>query len=79
MDMHLIYKTDAWHSYSSRDIIGLASSKEIAITICKQQAEKEHETIDEDQLFNLNHLLQTQSYSGEGEFQIECIAIDTLV
>lgn len=76
---YLVYKTDAWHSYASRDIIGVATDKIIAIDICKQQAKKESERIANDQLFNLDTILQTQGYSGPGEFQIEKIETNTLL
>lgn len=69
----LVYKTDEHHSYASRDLIGVATDDINAIDICKQQAKKEHETFNEDDLYNLMHIRQTQSYEGEGEFQYEII------
>ena len=69
--IYLVYKTDGWHSYASRDLIGVVTSKEKVIKICKQQAKKEGEIISKDQLFNLNNISQTQGYSGEGEFDFE--------
>lgn len=79
MKNYLVYKTDSWHSYASRDIIGVCSSKPIAIRICKQQATKEGEKIDSDQLFNLNNINQTQGYTGEGEFVIEPVEKNVLL
>ncbi len=67
----IIYKTDSHHSYASRDTIGLAETKERAISICKEQAKKEGERLSKDQLFNLNNISQTQGYSGEGEFALK--------
>ena len=75
----LVYKTDAWHSYASRDLLAVVTSKEKAIRICKKQAKKEGEKIDEDQLFNLNTLSQTQGYSGEGEFDYESVEKNVLL
>jgi hypothetical protein len=75
----LTYKTDVWHSFSSRDIIGCATTKSKAIELCKLQAEKEDETITEDELFNLDNINQTQGYSGEGEFHIEEVNINELL
>lgn len=69
--MYLVYKTDAHHSYASRDIIGVCTSHANCIKICRAQAKKEGEKIDQDQLFNLNNIKQTQGYSGSGEFQFE--------
>ena len=77
--MYLIYKTDPHHSYASRDLLGIATTKAIAIYLCKQQANKEHEKFDSDQLFNLNNINQTQGYSGEGEFDIEKVQINVLL
>lgn len=75
----VVYKTDAHHSYASRDVIGIATTPEAAVKICQQQAHKEHETIDNEQYHNLCNLKQTQGYSGEGEFQFEEIVTDTLL
>lgn len=77
--IYLIYKTDVWHSYASRDLIGVATSKNNAITICKQQAKKEGGKINSDELFNLNNILQTQGYTEEGEFFIEEVEKNTLL
>ena len=41
-NVYIVYKTDAYHSYASRDVIGIATELIIAIDICKQQAKKEH-------------------------------------
>ncbi len=75
----LIYKTDNWHSYPSRDVIGAATDKRKAINICQLQAKKEGEVITTDQIYNLGTIMQTQGYSGEGEFVWEEIETDTLL
>ena len=75
----LVYKTDAHHSYASRDIIGVATSPELAVSICQQQAKKEHEELSDDDLFNLRNIAQTQGYDGEGEFQFESVNTDELL
>lgn len=77
--MYLVYKTDSRHSYASRDIIGLATTSSNAIDICKKQSKKEGEKISKDQLFNLSNIMQTQGYSGEGEFQFEAIKTNILL
>lgn len=71
--MHIIicYKTDAHHSFSSRDVIGVSQSIEGAIELCKKQAIKEGDKITSEQEFNLRNSKQTQGYSGEGEFYLE--------
>ena len=76
--MYLVYKTNAWHNYDSRVVIGLATSKEIAIEICTKYAENEFQTITEEQVFNLSNISQTQGYSGEGELEYEEIITDIL-
>lgn len=73
-----VYKTDNWHSYASRDIIGIATTERKAIQICKWQATKEGCKISKDELFNLGNLKQTQGYSGEGEFQYESFYLNRL-
>ena len=77
--MYLVYKTNAWHNHDSRVVIGLATSKEIAIEICTEYAENEFQTITEEQVFNLSNSYQTQGYSGEGEFQFEEMITDILL
>lgn len=86
----IVYKTDAHHSYASRDIIGISDSLtaltevncgeiKSAIMICLEQADKEGGEIGEDQLFNLRNIKQTQGYFGDGEFQIEEVELNTLL
>lgn len=75
----LVYKTDSWHSYASRDTIGIGTDEEKAFNICEEHAKKEGETFDNDQIFNLNNLKQTQGYSGDGEFQYEEIKLNILL
>jgi hypothetical protein len=77
--MYLVYKTDTWHSYDSRDIIGVCTSLESVYDIVNQQAEKEGESLSEAERFNLVNLKQTQGYSGEGEFQFEEFEEDVLL
>ncbi len=77
--MYLIYKTDAHHSYASRDLIGVATDKIIAIDIIKQKMRKEGEKLDNNQRYNLDHISQTQGYSGEGEFHFEEVKTNILL
>lgn len=78
-NVFVVYKTDNYHNYGNREVIGVASTQPIAINICKQQARKETFSIDKEQLFNLRNLKQTQGYEGEGEFHYEELAMDTLI
>ena len=76
----LVYKTDAWHSYASRDLIGVGTNLNNAIKLCKKQAKKDNVKIDSDQLFNLNNLKQTQGLNDcEFEFVIESIEKNVLI
>lgn len=77
--MYLVYKTDCHHSYASREIIGVATDKDNAVGICCQHAIKNDEIIDTEQLFNLENILQTQNFSGDGEFQIELLPVNKLI
>lgn len=77
--VYIIYKTDDRHRYASRDIIAVCTSLKQVIPMCKRQAKKEGKKIDEDQLWNLQHLKQTQGYSGPGEFHFEEMETNTLV
>jgi hypothetical protein len=62
--LFIVYKTDTWHSYNSRDIIGVATTLSNVYKICKAQAKKEGVKLDREQLFNLSNIKQTQGYSG---------------
>lgn len=75
----LVYKTDAHHSYRSRDIIGIATTASMAIALCHAQARKEGEKIVPEQIHNLRNIKQTQGYSGAGEFQYESVNVNVLL
>lgn len=74
----IIYKTDNYHSYASRDILGICVEGGY-IDIIKQQIEKEGEKLSEDDEYNLANIKQTQGYSGEGEFVLEWFETDELL
>jgi hypothetical protein len=78
-EVYLVYKTDDCHSYASRDIIGVATTKHRAVKICRAHAEKEGVEISEEQVYNLRAIKQTQGYEGDGEYQFEAIQTDTLL
>lgn len=77
--MYLVYKTDAHHSYASRDIIGCTRVPSVAIQICCDQAKKEGSELTVADMYNLNNIKQTQGYDGDGEFQYEWIEEDVLL
>ena len=66
-----VYATDNWHSFASRDLIGIATSKQNAIKLCRQQATKDGVRLSRDSRYNLENINQTQEYKGEGELVIE--------
>lgn len=78
-NIFLVYKTDVWHSYNSRVIIGVCTTLENVFKVIKQQAKKEGFKITKENLEDLNHMEQTQSYKGEGEFVFEEMEINTLL
>lgn len=75
----LVYKNDNFHSYASRDIIGVATTFLNAIKLCRAQAKKENIKLTEYDLFNLKEIKQTQGYEGEGEFFIEEVNQNQLI
>jgi len=77
--MIVVYRTDVHHSYQSRDLIGITSDQYTAIDIIEQQVKKDGEKLSEDDLYNLNHIKQTQKYNGEGEFMFEYVETDVLL
>lgn len=72
MMVYAAYRTDAWLSYASRDLLGLYTTPERAI----ERIEKETELTKEDK-WNLINLGQTQCRKDEDEnFVIELTEID---
>lgn len=69
----LVYKTDAWHNYKSRELIGVCTTYESVISIMTEYAkEEDEEPFDRDCII----VDQTQGYSGDGEFQWEPVEVD---
>lgn len=64
----VVYKTDDWQSIGSRVIIGIATTKEIAVKICIAGAKSEGVALSKDLIDFLIQNNQTQNYLGEGEF-----------
>jgi hypothetical protein len=83
--IYLVYKTDTWHSYNSRDLIGVATTAKIAITLIKRKAKQEGHPFrpsNDDHKWQLDFCAekqQTQGYEGEGEFVWEEISKNTLL
>jgi len=79
MPVFIVYKTDAQHSYVSRDILGIATNPFSAIDLIASKARAEGFKIDAEQYFNLQNIKQTQGYTGEGEFSFEQVKTDVLL
>ena len=77
--IYVVYQTDARHSYTSRDIIGIATTHPEAVTLIEKHIERSGETLSEEQFFNLNNIMQTQGFEGEGEYQFEKLDTNTLL
>ena len=75
----IAYKTDTWHSYASRDLLGASEDLAGAIALVSQKVKKEGEQLFADDLFNLSNIKQTQNYTGEGEFDIEEVTLNELL
>lgn len=77
--IYLVYKTDNLHSFASRDVIGVCGDRTVCMYVIVQKAEKEGEELSLDQKHNIAELNQTQGYSGDGEFVIEQVMMNTLL
>jgi hypothetical protein len=76
----IVYKTDVHHSYDSFDMLGVSTTLSGAVGMCSRHARtKEKATIVKEQLTLLEKILQTQGYSGGGEFFIQPISTDILL
>lgn len=79
MAVYVVYKTDEWHSYDSRNIIGIATSPMQAKILVLEQAEKENVKISRGEIEFLEETMQTQNYAGQGQFQFEEIETNKLL
>ena len=58
---YLVYSTDAWHSYASRDVIGVGTSIPNCFKVIREHIRKYgHDKLTEDNKFELEHYRQTQ-------------------
>lgn len=69
--IYLVWSTDNHHTHHSKQLLAVCTSKFQAITLIQDFAKEEDETISQDDLYNLEHINQTQNYEGYGEFVIE--------
>lgn len=79
-NLYLVYKTDAWHSSTSYELLGVATTLNQAQKLVIEQVEKEGEPKMSKYTYDfLKYHLQTQNYSGEGEFLIDKIVKNELL
>lgn len=78
-EIYIVYKCDTWHTRTSYQMISICTDKDNAIESCIEYAKKEGESIPLNELAFLTQYLQTQNYSGKGEFIIECHPVNTLI
>jgi hypothetical protein len=75
----LVYRTDVHHSHESKELIGIATSKRNASTICRAASWAEGDRLSKEQQDLLERIGQTQGYEGQGEFYTETWPLDKLL
>jgi len=68
---YLIFETDNWHTHSSKNLIAVCSTFNTAISLLKKDCKAKGNPLSEDDIYNLQHIKQTQNFEGDGEFVIE--------
>ena len=77
--MFLIYTADTWHTYLSKELIGVTDTKGKSIRLCNEKAKEYDTELSEDDIYNLLNINQTQGLNEvDFEFVIEEVEIDTL-
>jgi hypothetical protein len=74
----LVHTCNVWHQRNSYELIAVADTKAIAINMVRAHADKQGETISEDNLHLLETINQTQGHEGENEYIIEAYSPNTL-
>ena len=77
MKVYIVYQTDAWLSYNSRDLIAVCSNHRMAVLLAKRHARREGEPLSRDDEFNLINISQTQG--REFNYLIEEVERNTLL
>lgn len=75
--IYIVYETDAWLSYSSRDLIGVGTTHHKAVNIAKMHAKKHSKRLNRDDKFNLENISQTQGL--DYNYYIEEVQTDKLL
>lgn len=83
--VYLIYRTDNWHSYASRDLLAVCDSwetlKQCIFRYLKTKlGEEELEDIKEDIVFHLENYQQTQNiWAADFEIDVECVTLNEIL
>lgn len=58
---YLVYSTDAWHSYASRDVIGVCTTFANCMKVIRKHIkENDREKLSDEDKWNLENIKQTQ-------------------
>lgn len=76
---YLMYKCDVWHYIESYDLIAVCNNAQTCIGLAKQYAKDKNEPMNEECIAFFEEHLQTQHYTGEGEFIIEKQPLNVLL
>lgn len=75
---YLVYSTDAWHSYASRDIIGVCTTFLNCMKVIRADIKRcGYEKLSDDNKYELEHYKQTQG--RETNYQIEKVEKNVLL
>lgn len=83
--VYLLYRTDNWHSYASRDLLVVCDSwetlKQRTFQYLKTKLEKkELESVKKDVVFHLENYKQTQNiWTADFEIDVECVTLNEML
>jgi len=66
----ILYKCNVWHTQESRELLAVCHNVNTCIDLAKKHAIVEKHILDRECVLQLESMLQTQSYKGDGEFII---------
>lgn len=81
MKIYLLFETDVWHSGMSKDLVGVSDSLSGLVEMAHKRALKvDGEKLNEEQVWNLINIGQTQGYMGDniGEFDTQVETLNEL-
>ena len=66
----ILYKCNVWHTQESRELLAVCHNVNTCIGLANKKAITEGNVLDKECIYQLESMLQTQSYNGDGEFII---------